>query len=89
MASIDATSGKDTDKSSRKRPRSEYDATVSLRAVSGAHTLLRTVETTLSSTSNFIDLSASSGGSPTLPWDSTLPPSKDIYDVPDEQVRVP
>jgi hypothetical protein len=88
IASIDATSDKDSDKSSRKRPRSEYYATFSLQAIFGAHNLLRTAESTLSTTSNFVDLSASFGNSPTLPWDRILPTNRDIYDVPEEQVRI-
>jgi hypothetical protein len=50
--------------------------------------LPRTAENTLSPTSNFIDLSGSFGGSPPLPYGRPLPTTKDIYDMPDEQVRV-
>ncbi|PMD47062.1 hypothetical protein L207DRAFT_575866 [Hyaloscypha variabilis F] len=44
-----------------------------------------TIQNPLSPTSNFIDLSESFGSSPPLPWDHNLPPSRDIYDMPDEQ----
>jgi len=57
------------------------------KSISNADLFSRTAENIPSPNPSFIDLSGSFGSSPTLPWDHTLPASKDIYDIPDEQVR--
>lgn len=85
-ASMDATSDKGTDKATKKRPRSEYDTFCTYWYISFANIVHRTVDNRLSPSSTFIDLSGSLASSPTLPWDHTLPTTRDIYDIPDEQV---
>ncbi len=53
-----------------------------------AYVSFRNAENRFSPTSNFIDISGSFDASPTLPWDHKLPPSRDIYDIPEEEVSV-